>query len=70
MTVMHFPSAQCSLRGRHVKVCRHGECVWLIVRSVRPDGNMVAVVDNVPLMWPQSRGEPVEIRPDEVVRTI
>lgn len=63
-----FPSAQRSIVGRHVKVCRHGECLWLEIKSVRPNGSMVALVDNNPVEWPEKRGDPVEIHPDEIVK--
>lgn len=57
-----------SLIGKHVKVCRHGECLWLEVKSTRPNGNLVAAVDNHPVAWPERIGDAVELQPDEIVR--
>ena len=68
MTITDFPSGQRSLVGRIVKVCRHAECLWLQVKSVRPSGNLVAQIDNHPQNWPESYGDAVEIQPDEIVR--
>lgn len=67
MDPVPFPSAQRNLVGETVKVCRHGECLWLKVKSVRPSGTMVALLDNHPVEWPEKHGDPVEIRPDEIV---
>jgi len=64
-----FPSAQRSLVGGIVKVCRHGECLWLRVKHVRPSGMMVAIVDNHPREWPEKYGDPVEIKPEEIIMT-
>ncbi len=62
-----FPSAQRGLVGDIVKVCRHGECLWLKVKSVRPSGTMVALIDNHPVEWPEGFGDAVEIKPEEIV---
>ena len=65
--VAEFPSKSAALVGRHVKVVRHGERLWLKVKSARPNGKMVAIVDNHPLAWPESYGDHVEIDRNEIM---
>ncbi|HDZ37297.1 MAG TPA: hypothetical protein ENH62_03250 [Marinobacter sp.] len=66
--VIKFPSKSSYYVGKTVKVVRHGESLWLEVKSARPDGKLVAVLANSPLFWPESLGDAVEISPDEILR--
>lgn len=62
-----FPSQRAALVGKHVKVIRHGERIWLRVKSVRPNGNMAAIVDSYPIEWPEGYGDHVEIDREETI---
>jgi hypothetical protein len=53
--------------GSFIKVCRLGECLWLKVKQVRARKKIVAVVDNTPVIWSESRGDAVTVRYDEVI---
>ena len=67
MDPIPFPSQSAKLVGKHVKVSRHGERIWLKVKSVRPNGNLVALVDNHPIEWPERYGDHVEIDREEAI---
>ena len=54
--------------GSYVKVSRHGESLWLIVKAVnRRDQSLVGVVDNKPIYWPYDIGDGVSIKFDECI---
>ena len=53
--------------GSFINVSRHGERLWLRVKSIRPKNRIVAVIANQPVIWPHSIGDAVEISYDEVL---
>lgn len=64
---LNFPSEAQHYVGKTVKVSRHGEAIWLHVKSARPGNTMVAQIDNNPICWPYNLGDAVDISPDEVI---